>query len=354
MTIRIAVVGVGNCASSLAQCIAADQEGALSDGVSHRVIGGYKVSDLEIVAAFDINAGKVGKDFAQAIHAAPNCTTERFKVRESNVVVSCGCLLDGVSPEMYEVVNVDPRSQDGSQEDVINVLIGSGAELVVSYLPVGSQKASEFYAEAAAAAGAGFVNCTPATIANSERFRRLFETQQLVLLGDDIKSQFGSTAIHRALLSLLIKKGLTVTHTFQVNLGGNTDFQNMDCGDRATQKKFTKERALRTLVNDSVGVSVTPSEFVPSLKDFKTGLFSIRGKGVLGMPFNLDLRIELEDSPNSAGVVVNAVRAAKVAADRGRAGVVEEVCPYFFKNPPVPATEDDSLRCLDEFLEEVK
>lgn len=350
MALKIAIVGVGNCASALIQCIEADKNDRLNVGLTHFKIGNYRVSDIEVVCAFDVNAWKIGRDLSEAIYESPNCTTNRFAVTTKGVKVECGRILDGVCEEMHEKVNVSPASQDISTQQIISSLKKTNTELVVSYLPVGSQKASEFYAEAAAEAGAGFINCTPAEIACSEKYQSLFSSKGLVLLGDDIKSQFGSTAIHRALIDLLQKKGLSIEYTYQVNLGGNTDFQNMDTGSRGIQKKHTKENSLRTLVHDNVEVSVAPSEFIPSLKDYKTGIFSIRGRGILDMPFSMDLRIELEDSPNSAGVVVNAIRTAKVAAERGRRGVIDDVCPYFFKNPPKSASEPDSLTCLDSFL----
>ena len=350
MSIRVAIVGVGNCASSLVQCVEADIRGELNSGVSHPRVGKYEIKDIEFVAAFDVDARKVGKELSEGILAVPNCTSLRAEVNKGKVIISRGALLDGVCAEMRGTVDVSSLCEDVSMEEVVNTLKTARAELVVSYLPVGSQQASEFYAEAASQAGAGFINCTPACIAHSSRFVSLFRSAGLVLLGDDIKSQFGSTAIHRALVNLLQLKGLKVTKTHQLNIGGNSDFQNMRCGDRGAQKKFTKENSIRTLLTSEAGLSIGPSDYVPALADYKIGYFSIQGEGILGMPFKLDMKIEVEDSPNSAGVVVNAIRIAKVAQERNMSGPIVEVCPYLFKNPPSVTSESDSISCFDKFL----
>lgn len=351
MAINIAIIGVGNCASSLVQCIDADRRRELESGVPFPEIGGFRISDIEVVAAFDVDKRKIGLPLSDSIFAEPNCTSKRVEVKEfADVIVAPGALLDGVCEQMRHMVEIDVACTDVRIEEVASELRSSGCELVVSYLPVGSQQASDFYAEAALSAGCGFINCTPAVIANSPDVASKFQEKGLVLLGDDIKSQFGSTALHRALINLLQKKGMRIVDTYQLNIGGNTDFQNMRCDGRAEQKKHTKEGSIRALVGNDVGLSVGPSDFVPSLSDHKVGYFYIGGEGILGMPFSLDMKIRLEDSPNSAGVVVNAVRAAKVASERGLSGIIESICPYFFKNPPTAMLEDECLDCLDKFL----
>lgn len=350
MTIRTAIVGVGNCASSLIQAIEASKTDKLGDtGVSHDVIGGYKLSDIHFVAAFDIDKRKIGKDLSDAILSAPNCTTTYHQVEKKGVAVSCGLQKDGIANHMKEMFLAVPEAEQNSLEKVVEILKAANAEIVVSYLPVGSVEASEFYAEAALKAGCAFINCTPSLIACTEKWGNKYSEAGLPLLGDDIKSQVGSTAIHRALIEVLEKKGIRISSTYQLNIGGNTDFMNMRYPDRAATKKASKNRSLETMFKHQPEIGVGPSDYVPQLKDHKVGYINIEGKGLMGMPFKLEMKIQVEDSPNSAGVVINAIRAAKVAFDKGLSGPINEACPWLFKSPPKPTSETNVFSDFDVF-----
>ena len=347
--IRTAIIGIGNCSSSLVQAVTASRSNHLERGVAFEKIGGYSVSDISFVASFDIDSRKVGRDLSEAIFEEPNCTTKYVDVSSLGILVSCGCLLDGVSAHMEDIVNILPESKNITQEQVVEILKNTNTEIVISYLPVGSEKAAEFYAEAALKAGCGFINCMPAQIATSQKFQSLFKEKGLPLLGDDIKSQIGSTAIHRSLITLLQNKGVEIERTYQLNIGGNTDFKNMREPHRSKGKKHTKETSLKHLFNQVTELGVGPSDYVPFLKDHKVGYIYIEGRGLLGMPFSIEMKLKVEDSPNSAGVAINAIRAAKTAMDRGKQGIIEEACPYLFKNPPVAMDEKLTFESFHNF-----
>lgn len=350
MGIKVALIGVGNCASSLVQAVEAAKKGVLKVGVSHKIIGSYKVEDIEFSAAFDVDERKVNMDISEAIFEEPNCTTRYIEVSKKNVYVSCGKLLDGISSHMTDIVRVSNMAKQVSIESIIETLKNTHTDVVVSYLPVGSNEAAEFYARAAAEAGCGFINCMPSKIATSEMFQKLFKEKQLPLLGDDIKSQIGSTAIHRAIIDLLQKKGAQIDRTYQLNIGGNTDFKNMRDSERSKTKKHTKEASLKCLFKNDVDLGVGPSDYVPHLKDFKVGYIQIEGTSLLGMPFSIDLKLKVEDSPNSAGVAINAIRSIKYALDKKRIGVLNDICPYFFKNPPIHEEENKLFQAFENFV----
>lgn len=343
--IKLAIVGVGNCACSLVQAITAERCGDLGTGLANNAIGDYAVGDIEVVAAFDVNRHKVNQYISDAIFATPNCTTRYFDVPHSDVKVSPGALLDGVAEHLRELVQPAVETIATTLDSVVEVLKKSGAEVVISYLPVGSAQASDFYAEAALRAGCAFINCMPSLIATSETWSKRFEAAGLPLLGDDIKSQIGSTSVHRALITLLEQKGVTITSSYQLNIGGNTDFLNMRAPERGATKKRTKEAALNHLFSKTAAppIGVGPSDYVPQLKDHKVGFINIEGIGLLGMPFSIEMRLKVEDSPNSAGVAVDAIRAAKTALDRGMSGIINDVCPVLFKNPPTQLSDEDAF-----------
>lgn len=348
---KVAIIGVGNCCSSLIQTIIASKKGILPDsGVAYQKIGKYKISDIDVVSAFDIDKRKIGKDISLAIFSPPNCTTKYFDVPNLGINVNVGILEDGVASHMEDSFDVDLMSKTTSVSNIANQLKSSGAEIVVSYLPVGSHKASEAYAKACLIAGCALINCMPSIIANSPDFADKFRKAGLPLLGDDVKSQIGSTAIHRALIDILEKKGVKIDSTYQLNIGGNTDFKNMRSPERASSKKMTKENSLRHLFSNNPEIGVGPSDFIPQLKDHKVGYINIEGTSLLGMKFNIELKLKVEDSPNSAGVVVNAIRAAKIALDRNISGVVNDACPWLFKNPPTKLDEDHVFSTFDEFV----
>lgn len=347
--IKIAIVGIGNCSSSLIQTINAAKTNTLKHGVSHPKIGGYGIQDIKVVCAFDIDQRKIGKDLSEAIFSPPNCTTKYTEVEVSNVIVKPGILLDGVSDHMLDSFQIAETSKTISLNDITNELKKSGAEVVVNYLPVGANEASLAYATAALNANCGFINCTPAPLAVNADLQSKFKEKGLPILGDDVKSQVGSTAIHRALLDLLSKKGIKITNSYQLNIGGNTDFKNMRNPARGINKKITKEASLNDLLDADAEMGVGPSDYVPHLKDNKVGYINIAGVGLLGMPFSLELKLTVEDSPNSAGVVINAIRSAKVALDRNLSGAIHSVCPYLFKNPPERIGEKEIFSEFDMF-----
>jgi len=353
MKIRVAIVGVGNCCSSLIQAVEAAKVGNLDYGVAFDKIGGYAVGDIEFSAAFDVDRRKVEKDLSEAIYAKPNCTTKYFEVPRLLAKVEAGKLLDGVSAHMLDSVEVIEESKESTLSEISDILKSTKTDLVICYLPVGSDQAAEFYAEAAVVAGCGFINCMPSSIANSTKFKEKFAQHKLPLLGDDIKSQIGSTAIHRSLINVLQSKGAKINTTYQLNIGGNTDFKNMRDPQRSKGKKFTKEVSLKHLFKDEVEIGVGPSDYIPHLRDYKVGYINIEGVALLGMPFSIELRLKVEDSPNSAGVAINAIRAAKTALDRGIYGVVDKVCPYLFKNPPVQADEKATFEWFNKFTDSV-
>ncbi len=350
MPIRTAVIGIGNCASSLIQTIEAFNEGNLeSTGISHEIIGNYRISDIEFVAAFDIDKRKVGKDLSEAILAEPNCTTIYHKVNSKGLLVSAGLQKDGIANHMAKMFLPVSATEQNNLEQVIKILKNAQTDVVVSYLPVGSLEASEFYAEAALRAGCAFINCTPSLVACDEKWVNKYSEAGLPLLGDDIKSQVGSTAVHRALIEILKKKGVIISSTYQLNVGGNSDFMNMRYPDRAATKKASKNRSLETMFKHRPEIGVGPSDYVPQLKDHKVGYINIEGAGLMGMPFKLEMKIQVEDSPNSAGVVVNAIRSAKTALDRRLSGSIDDACPWLFKSPPHPVQETKIFQIFDQF-----
>ncbi|HSX16521.1 MAG TPA: inositol-3-phosphate synthase, partial [Patescibacteria group bacterium] len=318
--IKVAIVGVGNCASSLVQGIHYYRnatEDSFVPGVMHVNFGGYHIRDIEVVAAFDVNSNKVGKDVAQAIYAAPNNTTVFAKVPLLGVKVSRGPQLDGVNQYTAPLIPI----KETKPVDVVKVLKDTGADVVINYLPVGSQVATEFYAQAAIDAGCGFVNCIPVFIASNPTWAKKFEDAGLPVIGDDIKAQVGATIVHRTLVNLFLDRGMKIERTYQLNTGGNTDFLNMLERDRLKHKKISKTEAVtsqieargQTIHPDDVHVG--PSDYVPWQKDNKIYFLRIESKHFGDVPMNLELRLSVEDSPNSAGVAIDSIRCLKLALD---------------------------------------
>lgn len=311
--IKVAIVGVGNCASSLIQGIhyyRNTRDDGFIPGVMHVNFGGYHIKDIEVVAAFDVNANKVGKDVAEAIYAEPNNTAVFAKVPKTGVKVKLGPTLDGVNKYTAEVV---PEAK-GKPVDVVKELKKSGAEAVINYLPVGSQKATEFYAQAAIDAGCGFVNCIPVFIASNPKWAKKFKDAGLPVIGDDIKAQVGATITHRTLVNLFLDRGMKVERTYQLNTGGNTDFLNMLERERLSSKKISKTKAVSSMIEaqgqaiDDENIHVGPSDYVPWQKDNKICFLRIESKHFGDVPMNLELRLSVEDSPNSAGVAIDSIR----------------------------------------------
>jgi myo-inositol-1-phosphate synthase len=350
--VRVGIVGVGNCAASLVQGLAYYRDTTGNEpvpGVMNVDLGGYRIGDIEIASAFDVNADKVGRDVADAIFGQPNNGQRFAEVRPTGVIVQRGPTLDGIGRYMTdEIVESDARVVD-----VARALTESGTDVLVSYLPVGSQLASEFYAECALQAGCAYVNCIPVFIASNPDWRRRFEERGLPLIGDDIKSQVGATIVHRVLANLFQERGVRLDRTYQLNFGGNADFRNMLERERLESKKLSKTRAVTGLLEAPLApddIHVGPSDFVPWLTDRKWAHIRLEGTSFGGLPLNLELKLEVWDSPNSAGVVIDAIRCAKLAMDRGLAGAVIGPSAYFMKSPPKQFTDEASRVLTQQFI----
>lgn len=362
--IKIAIVGMGNCASSLIQGIHyyQDKDPADAIGLMHPLIGGYGPSDIEVVAAWDIDARKVGKDVSEAIFAKPNCTTVFCPdIPETGVKVEMGRVLDGFSehmrdyPEERTFVLADAPEPDKAQ--VVQRLKESGAEVLMNYLPVGSEEATRFYAECALEAGVAFVNNIPVFIASDPEWAARFEQAGIPIIGDDIKAQVGATITHRTLTDLFAKRGVKLERTYQLNTGGNTDFLNMLNRARLASKKESKTEAVQAVTAERLpeeDIHVGPSDYVPWQKDNKLCFIRMEGKLFGDVPMNLELRLSVEDSPNSAGVAIDAIRCAKLARSRGLAGVIHAPSSYFCKHPPRQVTDDEAYRLMEAFINDTQ
>lgn len=358
--IRIAIIGVGNCASSLVQGITHYARSGVGEdlGLMHRQLGGYLPSQVKVVAAFDIDRRKVGCDVSDAIFAKPNCTTVFCDdVLPSGVDVQMGRVLDGYSEHMGS--NAEDRTfllsdaAEPDQEAVVAALRESGAEILVNYLPVGSQKATEFYAECALEAGCGFINNIPVFIGSDPAWVRRFEAKNLPVIGDDIKSQLGATIVHRVLTDLFHKRGVELSRTYQLNTGGNTDFLNMKNIERLASKKISKTEAVQSVAEERLqdeDIHIGPSDYVPWQNDNKVAFIRMEGKLFGGVPMNLEMRLSVEDSPNSAGVAIDTIRCVKLALDRGEGGALEGPSAYFCKHPLHQYQDDDAFRLTEAFI----
>jgi myo-inositol-1-phosphate synthase len=348
--VRVAIVGAGNCASSFVQGLHYYRD-AIPDecipGLMNPQLGPYHVSDIEISAAFDVSARKVGRDLSEALLAAPNNTRQFAEVPATGVVVQRGRTLDGLGIYLRE----DVPEADGEEADVAAVLRKSGTDVLVSYLPVGSQEATEWYALQALQAGCAFVNCIPVFIASNADWRRRFERARLPIVGDDIKSQVGATIVHRVLANLFRERGVKLDNTYQLNFGGNADFKNMLERERLMSKKLSKTRSVTSQIDVSPrNIHVGPSDHVEWLSDRKWAYIRMEGTAFGGTPLNIELKLEVWDSPNSAGVVIDAVRCAKLAMDRGIAGALTGPCSYFMKSPPQQFTDHVARELTLEFI----
>lgn len=358
--IKIAIIGIGNCASSLIQGINYCRNNKAEDiiGLMHRDIGGYKPYQIEVVAAFDIDRRKVGKPLAEAIFAKPNCT----KIFWSDILpkgprVRMGRILDGCSEHMGEYSENETFQPAGlpepDKDEIVEVLRASGAEILLNYLPVGSEKATRFYAECALEAGTAFVNNIPVFIASDPEWAGRFAEKNLPLMGDDIKSQMGATIIHRTLTDLFRKRGVKLERTYQLNTGGNTDFLNMLNRTRLISKKKSKTESVQSVAAirlEDENIHIGPSDYVPWQKDNKVCFIRMEGALFGNVPMNLELRLSVEDSPNSAGAVVDAVRFCKLALDRREGGVLYSPSAYLMKHPPRQYTDDEAYRLTEAFI----
>jgi len=358
--IKIAITGVGNCACSLLQGIEYYKNKNETDasGLMHWDLGGYKPFDIEAVAAFDIDKRKVGKDINEAIFAPPNCT-ELFSpdMPRANARVNMGRILDGFSDHMKEYdakqTFILSGEREPAKEDVVAILKNSGAEMLLNYLPVGSEQATQFYAECALEAGIGFINNIPVFIASNSKWAQKFKQKNLPVIGDDIKAQLGATITHRTLVDLFRQRGVKIDRTYQLNTGGNTDFLNMLNRNRLTSKKRSKTEAVQSIMDeklDADNIHIGPSDYVPWQKDNKICFIRMEGRLFGDIPMNLELRLSVEDSPNSAGVVIDAVRCCKLALERGKGGALYSPSAYFMKHPPKQFTDNVAFRMTEEFI----
>ena len=353
--IRVGIIGVGNCASSLVQGLHFYREATTDSfvpGLMHVELGGYHVRDIEISAAFDVNATKVGRDVGEAIYAEPNNTCRFADAPAQGVTVHRGPTLDGIGKYLKGVVKEAP----GEAADVASILKETGTEVLVNYLPVGSEKATRWYAEQALAAGCAFVNCIPVFIASKPAWRKKFEQRGVPIIGDDIKSQVGATIAHRVLTNLFRDRGVRLDRTYQLNFGGNTDFMNMLERERLESKKISKTQAVTRQLGEPMpaqNVHVGPSDYVPWLTDRKWCYIRMEGTSFGNVPLQCELKLEVWDSPNSAGVVIDAVRCARLALDRGIGGALTAPSSYFMKSPPQQFTDDEAHRQTEIFIADV-
>lgn len=357
-SINVAIVGVGNCASSLVQGIYKYQNATNEDsipGLMHPVLGEYGIGDINFVAAFDVDAAKVGSDLSEAIFAEPNNTVKFQEVPHLGVTVQRGMTHDGIGKYLSGVVT----KAAGPTDDIATVLREREVDVVINYLPVGSEEATKWYVEQVLVAGCGFVNCIPVFIASGEGdyWQRRFVEAGAPIIGDDIKSQVGATITHRVLTRLFMDRGVRLDRSYQLNFGGNTDFLNMLERDRLTSKKISKTNSVKSQIEyelDGPDLHIGPSDYVEWLSDRKWAYIRMEGVGFGDVPINLELKLEVWDSPNSAGVVIDAIRCCKIAKDRGIGGPIPGPSSYFMKSPPVQFTDDEARQKLEDFISGVE
>jgi len=348
--IRVAIAGLGNCAASLIEGVEfyKDRTEGYIPGLMHVDFGGYLIRDIEFAAAFDVNKLKIGMDIAKAIFVEPNKV--RFAdVPPIGVEVMPGPISDGVAPHMRESFKVYDVKKVKTV-DVAEVLRESRADMLINYLPVGSYEGTRIYAQAALEAGCAFINCIPEFIASDEAWGKKFEEKCLPVAGDDIKSQVGATILHRVLTKLFIDRGVRVEETYQLNIGGNTDFENMTVEERLRTKRVSKTEAVKSVLPYDVPTRIGPSDYVPFLGDKKICYIKILGKAFGELPIYLDAKLQVEDSPNSAGVVIDVIRAVKIALDRGIGGPLISSSAYSFKHPPVQVSDEEARNWVEEFI----
>lgn len=354
--IKIAILGVGNCASSLVQGLTYYKETKDTDsivGLMHPNLGGYRISDIEVVAAFDVNETKVGKDLADAIYAFPNNTKVFAKVKKTGVIVQNAKLLDGIGEYVADTIKISKKTM----ANPFTILKDSGAEILINYLPVGSQEAVEYWADICLKAKVAMVNCVPVFIASDPTWSKKFADAGVPIVGDDIKSQVGATIVHRTLTNLFLDRGMPIDHTYQLNVGGNTDFQNMLERKRLKSKKISKTQSVTSQIKlhqqeiASGDIHVGPSDYVPWLHDNKLAFIRIESRHFGDVPMNIEVRLSVEDSPNSAGVVIDAIRCCKLALDNHIGGPLLEASSYFMKSPPKQFIDSEARKNLEAFIQ---
>jgi len=350
--VRVAIIGVGNCASSFVQGVQFYKSARKTDfvpGLMHPVVGGYHIKDIEFVAAIDIDKNKVGKDLSEALFTKPNCTVKFADVPETGVKVARGMTHDGLGKYLKRIIAKAP----GSTADIVGILKETQADVVVNYLPVGSEEATKWYAEQILTAGCAMVNCIPVFLAREPYWQKRFVEAGVPIIGDDIKSQVGATIVHRVLTRLFRERGVRLERTSQLNVGGNTDFMNMLERERLESKKISKTNAVTSQLDYDMGaanVHIGPSDYVEWLEDRKWAYIRLEGRSFGDVPLNIELKLEVVDSPNSAGIVIDAVRCAKIARDRGLVGALNGPSSYFMKSPPVQYPDDECRRYTEQFI----
>jgi len=350
--INVAIIGVGNCASSLIQGVHYYKDAKESEfvpGLMHVNLGGYHISDINFVAAFDIDKNKVGKDLSQAIFTKPNNTFKFTDVPETGVIIQRGMTHDGLGKYLSEIIQKAP----GSTADIVGILKETKTDVVLNYLPVGSEEATKWYVEQILDAGCGLVNCIPQFIAKEKYWQKRFADRGLPVIGDDVKSQVGATITHRVLTRLFQDRGVKLLRTYQLNFGGNTDFLNMLERERLESKKISKTTSVTSQLDyklDPDNIHVGPSDYVPWLEDRKFCHIKMEGQTFGDVPLNLELKMEVWDSPNSAGVVIDAIRCCKLALNQGLKGALEAPSSYFMKSPPVQYTDDEAHKMVEQFI----
>jgi len=350
--VRTAIIGIGNCASALVQGVHYYQNATENEnipGLMNPVLGGYHINDIEFSAAIDINATKVGKDLSEAIWEKPNNTYKISDVPLLDVPVSRGMTHDGLGTYLKDFIQKAP----GPTDDIVKILKDTGTDVVINFLPVGSEMATKWYVEQVLEAGCAFVNGIPVFIATSDYWSKRFSDKGLPVIGDDIKSQVGATIVHRVLTNLMQDRGVKLDRTFQLNYGGNMDFYNMLDRERLESKKISKTQAVSSQINfdlEERNIHIGPSDYVPWLEDRKWANIRLEGTGFGDVPLNIELKMEVWDSPNSAGVMIDAIRCAKIGLDRGLAGPLEEPSSYFMKSPPVQYSDDIAKLKVQDFI----
>jgi len=350
--IRVAIAGIGNCASALIQGVEYYRnvkEEEKVPGLMHVNFGGYHVGDIKFVAAFEVNKQKIGKDLGEAIFTEPNSCAKFSEVPKLGVKVSPGPILDGVAPHMRRAFKIYAKSET-KPVNVSDALSEAGADMLINFLPVGSYEATRHYAQAALDAKCAFINCIPEFIASDPAWGEKFKEKSLPVAGDDVKSQLGATILHRNLVKLCVDRGVEVEETYQLNLGGNTDFQNMTVEERLKTKRISKTEAVTSMVPYKVPTRIGPSDYVPFLGDKKICYVYIRGHKFGNLPVTLTAKLEVEDSPNSAGVVIDVIRAVKLGLDRGIGGPLTSISSYAFKHPPVQIPDDLARQWVEDFI----
>ncbi|HHN64304.1 MAG TPA: inositol-3-phosphate synthase [Nitrospirae bacterium] len=356
--IKVAIIGVGNCASSLVQGVYYYRKRSEKDaiGLMHWDLGGYLPGDIEFVAAIDIDKRKVGRDLSEAIFAPPNCTTVFHRdIPEMGVKVVMGEVMDGVAAHMKEYPEEETFVvSEEKAVDIVKVLKESGAEIALNYCPVGSENATRYYAECCLEAGVAFINCMPVFIASDTKWAEKYREKGIPIVGDDIKAQIGATITHRTLAKLFADRGVRLDRTYQMNTGGNTDFLNMLARDRLKSKKISKTEAVQSVLPQPLepnNIHIGPSDYIPWLKDNKICFLRMEGRIFGDVPMNIELRLSVEDSPNSAGCAIDAIRCARIALDRGIGGPLYSISAYTMKHPPQQYPDSIARQMVDEFIE---